>query len=149
MKRAMFSVEQWDSRMTIGCCLGVGKDFLFLSLKMKGTFYTKNNWPFEKIFHEKNCVQPVRRWSSLGFILFLQTIHKHYSIHKLLRVTAFSHLKMNSVGMMMISILLVATVSVEIVGTLCCLLALPLLVCKIWWVNCNKQYWEYKETGQK
>ena len=41
------------------------------------------------------------------------------------------------------------TVSVEIVGTLCCFLALPLLVCKIWWVYCNKQHWDDDETGQK
>ena len=24
-----------------------------------------------------------------------------------------------------------------------------MLVCKIWWVNCDKQYWEDEETGQK
>ena len=41
------------------------------------------------------------------------------------------------------------TVSVKIVGTLCCLLALPMLVCKVWWVNCDKQHWEDEETGQK
>ena len=41
------------------------------------------------------------------------------------------------------------TVSVKIVGTLYCLLALPMLVCKIWWVNCDKQHWEGKEAGQK
>ena len=41
------------------------------------------------------------------------------------------------------------TVSVKIVGTLCCLLALPLLVCKIWWVTCDKQHWKDEETGQK
>ena len=41
------------------------------------------------------------------------------------------------------------TVSVKIVGALCCLLALPMLVCKIWWVNCDNQHWEDQETGQK
>ena len=39
--------------MTIDCCLGVGKDFLFLSLKMKGTFYSKNNGPLRKYFTNK------------------------------------------------------------------------------------------------
>ena len=39
--------------MTIGCCLGVGKDFLFLSLKMKGTFYNKNNGPLRKYSMKK------------------------------------------------------------------------------------------------
>ena len=42
-----------------------------------------------------------------------------------------------------------ATVSVKIVGTLCRLRALPMLVVKIWWVNCDKQHWEDEETGQK
>ena len=41
------------------------------------------------------------------------------------------------------------TVSVKIVGALCCLLALPMLVCKIWRVNRDKQHWEDEETGQK
>ena len=35
----------------------------------------------------------------------------------------------------------------KIVGTLWCLLALPLLVCKIW-VNCDKQHRENEETGR-
>ena len=39
--------------MTIGCSLGVGKDFLFLSLKMKGCFYSKNNGPLRKYFTKK------------------------------------------------------------------------------------------------
>ena len=42
--------------MTIDCCLGVGKDFLFLSLKMKGTFYSKNNGPLRKYFRNKIIV---------------------------------------------------------------------------------------------
>ena len=62
---------------------------------------------------------------------------------------SFYSFQMNSAGIMMVSTLLVATVSVEIVGTICCLLALPMLVCKIWWVNCDKQHWEDEETGQK
>ena len=41
------------------------------------------------------------------------------------------------------------TVSVKIVGILFCLLALPMLVCKIWWGNCDKQHWEDEETGKK
>ena len=40
-------------------------------------------------------------------------------------------------------------VSVKIVGTLNCLLTLPMLVCNIWWVNRDEQHWEDKETGQK
>ena len=40
-------------------------------------------------------------------------------------------------------------VSVKIVGTLNCLLTLPMLVCNIWWVNCDEQHGEDKETGQK
>ena len=44
---------------------------------------------------------------------------------------------------------LVPTVSVKIVGTLCCPLALPMLVCKIWWVYCDNQHWKDKEMGQK
>ena len=36
------------------------------------------------------------------------------------------------------------TVSSRIVGTLCCLLALPMLV----WFNCDKQHWKDEETGQ-
>ena len=44
---------------------------------------------------------------------------------------------------------LVPTVSVKIVGTLCCLLALPMLVCKIWWVYCDNQHWKDEEMGQK
>ena len=39
--------------------------------------------------------------------------------------------------------------SVKIVGTLNCLLTLPMLVKKIWWVNCDKQHWEDEGTGQK
>ena len=31
----------------------------------------------------------------------------------------------------------------------CRLLALPMLVCKIWRVNCDKQHWKDEETGQK
>ena len=40
-------------------------------------------------------------------------------------------------------------VSVKIVGTLNCLLTLPMLVCNMWWVNRDEQHWEDKETGQK
>ena len=36
----------------------------------------------------------------------------------------------------------------KIVGTLYCLLALPMLVDKIWWVNCNKQHWEGEKIGK-
>ena len=36
-----------------------------------------------------------------------------------------------------------------LVGTLNCLLTLPMLVKKIWWVNCDKQHWEDEGTGQK
>ena len=43
---------------------------------------------------------------------------------------------------------LVPSVSVKIGGTLCCLLVLPMLVCKIWWVNCDNQHWEVEEMGQ-
>ena len=42
-----------------------------------------------------------------------------------------------------------STVSVKIVGTLCCLLTLPMLVCKIWSLDCDKQHWEDEETGPK
>ena len=126
---------------------GKGLSF-FCPQKWRGLFKVKIMALWENI-SRKNCVQPVHRWSSLGFIYFLQTIHKHNSIHKLLRVTALSHFRMNSAGIMMISILLVATMSVEIVGTLCCLLALPVLVCKIWWVNSDKQHWADEEMGLK
>ena len=37
----------------------------------------------------------------------------------------------------------------KIVGTLCCLHALPKLVCKIWWVNFDNQHWEDEEGDQK
>ena len=36
----------------------------------------------------------------------------------------------------------------KIVGKLYCLLALPMLVDKIWWVNCNKQHWEGEKIGK-
>lgn len=43
-----------------------------------------------------------------------------------------------------------ASVSVKTsVGTLCCRLALPILVHKIWRVDCDKHYSEDEETGQK
>ena len=42
-----------------------------------------------------------------------------------------------------------STVSVKIIGTLCYFLALSMWVCKVWWVNCDKQHWEGEETGQK
>ena len=41
------------------------------------------------------------------------------------------------------------SVLVKIAGTLNCLLNLPVLVCNIWWVNCDEQHWEDEETGQK
>ena len=41
------------------------------------------------------------------------------------------------------------TVSLKNVGTLCCLLAIPMFVCKIWRVNCDKQHWEDEETDHK
>ena len=44
---------------------------------------------------------------------------------------------------------LVSSVSVKNVGTLCCLLALPMLVCKIWWVYGDNQHWKDEEMGQK
>ena len=44
---------------------------------------------------------------------------------------------------------IMALVSVKIFGTLYCLLALLMVVHKIWWVNCDKPYWEGEETGQE
>ena len=63
--------------MTIGCCLGVGKDFLFLSLKMKGTLYSKNNDPLRKYFTKKivysQYVGGVHLGSFIFFKLFINT----------------------------------------------------------------------------
>ena len=44
---------------------------------------------------------------------------------------------------------IMALVSVKIFGTLYCLLALLMVVHKIWWVNCDKPYWEGEMTGQE
>ena len=44
---------------------------------------------------------------------------------------------------------IMALVSVKIFGTLYCLLALLMVAHKIWWVNCDKPYWEGEKTGQE
>ena len=39
--------------------------------------------------------------------------------------------------------------AVDVVGALYSHFALPMLLCKIWWVNCDKEHWEDEEKGQK
>ena len=51
--------------------------------------------------------------------------------------------------LLMESLLHTTAASVKIVGTLNCLLTLPMLVKNIWWVNCDKQHWKDRETSQK